>query len=1013
MTDLQSLGEALGNLEGNPSKFVIRGQLICGRSCSGVRRLLKPQGGVPATFEACPREWCMIDIDELPLPSDVDDFRANKERLVSIAIAHLPPEFATVDCWYQFSGSMGVKTNRIRLHLWFWLDRPVRDNELKAWLQGYPVDLAVYNAVQPHYTAAPVLADGVCDPMPDRSGFYRAGRQVTTVTVPDEFEVAPTSASATRRGRAGRPAGFSGTRIVRDPNTNLVVDGRRMFLLQASNKATTAVVKAGQAEKIAVEELAQMTWAVFSKGADISDGKWSVLDAMVEAEQRLEKLRTGTYDFTSRQDATTLYPTHAPSIAPAFVDRETGMKALGEALTRFFSNLSEREPRLALRVTMGAGKTRQVIEHLKAFLAGRFGMRIEIYVPRHDLAAEYVEKLKAGVPVAAKVVHVVPRDGGSSGNLPILCRRADYVKSLRKSGVGIFHKACRSADGQHCEFYDACGYIEQFRDPSLATAQGNVVRIGVHSYLGLPRNPIQNDPDLVIIDEAFLNDLIKEELVRLTDIRRHIKTPRHPNIGALFADALVTGQPLLQSLQTAGVVPTDLGDVELNHLRPPAPFMAAGNKPVTLPSATLHRSLSVLLEVLREELSLKNRTQVERVIYDPRTDEAVIVRLHSPEIPDNVPLLILDATGDQDLLEEIVGPVEFRTIDIEQRAFTTQVYDRTGSNSFWNGDTAPVADLVSILNVWARLGEHPLLISHKKLADQLRERSDLDESVMVNHFQNVRGSNAAEHASAVFITGRNSPPAWTIDIKARAVFWAADQPLCHDEASFLPATGTALPRLPTVLRGYLQSGANPHPQSGVEVRSFTDERIEALHRQSREAETIQAIARLRLVHAPFVKNVILLGNLPVEMPVDQFVRFDELMPDRLEIELIRKGNVPLSAAGLLRMRPDLATNAPQAKKMLQRSRVKDPSRLRALPILSQTGLLVIEFKATNAGRTATHQHLFILLNQQAERLPAASSINLSAGHIPFADWVAYLENGDPEIPGSGWSGVHQPRLLWA
>jgi hypothetical protein len=137
------------------------------------------------------------------------------------------------------------------------------------------------------------------------------------------------------------------------------------------------------------------------------------------------------------------------------------------------------------------------------------------------------------------------------------------------------------------------------------------------------------------------------------------------------------------------------------------------------------------------------------------------------------------------------------------------------------------------------------------------------------------------------------------------------------------------------------------------------------------------------------------------------------MPDRLEIELIRKGNIPLSPLGLMRMRPDLVSTVSKAEKMLQRSRVRHRHKLTALPMLSRSGLVVVEFKAENAGRTRTHRHLFMLRDQQAERLTVAPAINLSVGHVPFREWLAFLEQGDPEIPGSGWSGVHRPRLLWA
>lgn len=170
-------------------------------------------------------------------------------------------------------------------------------------------------------------------------------------------------------------------------------------------------------------------------------------------------------------------------------------------------------------------------------------------------------------------------------------------------------------------------------------------------------------------------------------------------------EALIEKQPLLQVLRDTGVASKDLGMVDLDPLKPPAPFMAAGDKPIMWPDATLHGSLCMLLEVLREEMNLDGRVAAERLLYDARNDQVVVMRLHGPDLPDDVPLLILDATADQLLLEEVVGPVDFQRIDVEQRAFTIQVYDRTGSNSFWDGDTAPVAELADLLNVWANLGE--------------------------------------------------------------------------------------------------------------------------------------------------------------------------------------------------------------------------------------------------------------------------------------------------------------------
>ncbi|MCD8525987.1 MAG: hypothetical protein LRY62_02150 [Alphaproteobacteria bacterium] len=59
----------------------------------------------------------------------------------------------------------------ISAHLWFWCDRPVSDVEWKAFFKahGSKVDLAVYSAVQPHYTAQPIFV-GMADPVPERIG---------------------------------------------------------------------------------------------------------------------------------------------------------------------------------------------------------------------------------------------------------------------------------------------------------------------------------------------------------------------------------------------------------------------------------------------------------------------------------------------------------------------------------------------------------------------------------------------------------------------------------------------------------------------------------------------------------------------------------------------------------------------------------------------------------------------------------------------------------------------------
>ncbi len=377
-----------------------------------------------------------------------------------------------------------------------------------------------------------------------------------------------------------------------------------------------------------------------------------------------------------------------------------------------------------------------------------------------------------------------------------------------------------------------------------------------------------------------------------------------------------------------------------------------------------------------------DRDQVERLTYDAADACVRISVLKKDRIPENVPLLILDATADQNLVEKVVGPVAFEQIDIEQKAVVTQVYDHTGSNTWWNEYPKRVDELVLVLNEWVTYGETPLCVSHKDLADTLLAREDLNDRVKVLNFGGLRGSNAAENCSVVFITGRNQLPPPAIDQKARALFWDEGDELKHEETNG---------DLPKELRGYLLSERYQGQQAGVQVRTFSDPRIEKLHAQEREAETIQAIARLRLVHSPYVKRVFLLGNLPIEMPVDRLVTWGELMPDRLEKELLDKRNLPITALGIVKMRPDITDNNDTAKKMLRRSSVTDIRTLAAvLPDLASATILVATFKAGD-GRRTEHKHLFLLE-------PASAEHDVVVGSIPSKSEIE-------EILVEGWGQV--------
>jgi hypothetical protein len=83
------------------------------------------------------------------------------------------------------------------------------------------------------------------------------------------------------------------------------------------------------------------------------------------------------------------------------------------------------------------------------------------------------------------------------------------------------------------------------------------------------------------------------------------------------------------------------------------------------------------------------------------------------------------------------------------------------------------------------------------------------------------------------------------------------------------------------------------------------------------------------------------------------------MPDRLEMELIKSGDLPLTPLGLEKMRPDLELSKEAVKSLYRRSKSNEPkSVISQLPDLIRTATQLATFKAGDKRKT-THQHLFL------------------------------------------------------
>ncbi len=991
--DLDGLIACLKELETETSKAVIRGKLK-GTGTSNIPRKAD-------RFGIASRQWCMIDIDSLKWDGDTED----QQAMVCHAVSQLPAEFQGVDCWYHFSSSMGIKSG-IRVHLWFWLERPCADDEMKVWLAGCPVDLRLFNPVQIHLTANPRFLDGAVDPYPQRSGLFEAGSGITSVPVPDDLAEWTATQRKVSTQRTRTATGMLDPEVVvRDLETGLAIDGREQLMFLLSNEIASQLIT--ETSNPNEDDLTQALWEKFSEEADltvVSDrGPWTVEDARVKAKARLKELNDGTYSFVSRSDRTTLVAGSGTAERPTLVSAQEAQDKLSEVLNQYFEDLGQGNcPRTAVRITMGAGKTTETIKHLKAFLADRTRQNIEVYVPRHDLASEWEVNLDE---INAKVIHVYPRTGGkwdqdaNAYEQPIMCQRADYVRDLEAKGHSIYSKACLSRNsGERCSHFSGCAYLHQFREGFEDSSSINTIRIYSHASLFLNRNEFERDrlPDLVVIDEGFLAAAINDPpSLSTAEIIDHLRTETNGSLGFDLVECISRHRGDIAFLRDRGLTSYDFLSISLEHLNPSTDFNPEAKRSQDVRSVKLYRNLQKLVDQVVKELEDETNHYFEQLAFHADYQKVVICEHKESRVPRSTPVLYLDATADPVVTEPYLPHLEYHRIDVRQLAVVSQVHDRTGSNSFWN-EKIPVEEanlaaseydeghndisrLVVVLNAWADAGERPLLVGHMKLCDFLRTHTKLDQRVSIAHFNSLRGTNDYEGNSAIFITGRHQPPFDEFDRQARSVFGTSGYPLIHESYDDMPTEQVE----------YWLSDRSEQPPSAIALKTFSDPRISAVQRQAREAETLQAIARLRLVWANYQKRVFLLSNMPVEMPVDHLISFGEMMPDKLELEFLRTGNLPLTPRGLEKMRPDLGYTEASARQVFQpdRSKASDPMRLTyALPDMMKASVQIARFKAGDI-RKRPQQHLFLPKDFDGE--PTATT---------FTPWserevLAYLEEG--------------------
>ena len=188
--DLADLVGVLLDLAQQADKMVIRALPTGGHY--NVYRRLPPRDGAVFCADPDGHHWMFIDFDEVPLPLflEPDD---DPELLLGYLVRLLPASFHDASYYWQWSCGQGLDGGQtLRAHLFFWCADKHTDADFKNWAlwlngeAGWKVtDPCVLNTVQPNYTAAPILGDGVVDPVRGhRNGVHIGETDAVTIQIP-------------------------------------------------------------------------------------------------------------------------------------------------------------------------------------------------------------------------------------------------------------------------------------------------------------------------------------------------------------------------------------------------------------------------------------------------------------------------------------------------------------------------------------------------------------------------------------------------------------------------------------------------------------------------------------------------------------------------------------------------------------------------------------------------------------------------------------------------------------
>ena len=588
-------------------------------------------------------------------------------------------------------------------------------------------------------------------------------------------------------------------------------------------------------------------------------------------------------------------------------------------------------PTLALKAAAGIGKTMGIINNCIGIDALKGS--IDYYVPSDVLGNQVIDDLKSNLLGIGKDPNQSPpfdseavtfrairgRSKADEDGNP-LCLDIASVDKAKSLGMSIQKNICET-----CDHFTDCGYQKQFKhvelpkldQPIIITEEliqiddwdippavnddgtpvlvetlldfegihevAPVVNVLAHNYLFL-QTPLydkeqsstrfsQNYCNLAVVDEKFWDKGIQTEEIKVSAID-NLKS----DIASFVLAQLQAKKPLLKTLR-AKYSPAEVGKAAAALLSTAAEFKAGSGAPKS-------KKVAQVLYSLRDEMIRSNRDDSRCVSIGPNKDSVECVHLAKRQpltVPDDVPMIFIDADLSPEILKLYRPNVRVVEIPAKRLATVYQVTDITNSKSSLldKEDTRRALSVVSFIKHMATTGKTlAVTIKDFRIAltgedkDALSKCADYHGAKLA-HFGSLRGLNDFEEYDNVVIIGRMEPPVNALERQANGMWWDDNKPISrvsltiNDDGT---ERGHFFEKLPKVIR---YKGQHPHV---IRTSCHPDPRAQVLLEQIREAETAQAIDRLRLVHkpkGPRSPRVFILSNIPVDIEVDQLFTLEK------------------------------------------------------------------------------------------------------------------------------------------